>query len=281
MTVSSGATNDDTTSGTAWYNQTFIAAIAAVISLVSIGLTAYYASNANGVAAQQALNGEQQELVTLITDIAQEPVTIAQETASIQRDPAALHNAEVGTQLTELAEAEEAKSLLGVLPTSSLTAIDYYYTAMGLEAGESNAQAYSLLQTAGNMSTDPRTSANILRAEAQILYEGGDAKGAANDIRLAFQAFSGRGVTPVVQDYNRAYTDFFDAQYQAQLDCQRATSEVTDGKQQLTLIERYPHQDTTELEAEEALDSGVTSLPPGTGTRPGPCKASGAPPRVP
>jgi hypothetical protein len=279
MTAQGGGAKNDTTSRTPWYNQTFIAAIAAVISVVSLGLSAYFASSANGVAGQQALNGEQQELVTLITDIAQEPATMAQETASLQHNQSALDNAKVGIQLTELAEAEEANYLLGVLPGSTLTAIDYYYTAMGLEAGESDTQAYSLLQTAGRMSADPRTSANILRGEAQILYEGGDPKAAANDIRLAFLAFSGRGATKVQQDYNQAYTDFFDAQYQAQFDCAKAHDEVTDGKKQLALIAQYPDQDTTALVYEEALDGGVTNLPPGTVVGPGPCKPSGA--RVP
>jgi hypothetical protein len=279
MTAPGGATKNDTTSRTPWYNQTFIAAIAAVISLVSLGLSAYFASRANGVAGQQALNGGQQELVTLITDIAQEPATMAQETASLQHNQSALDNAKVGIQLTELAEAEEANYLLGVLPGSSLTAIDYYYTAMGLEAGESDTQAYRLLQAGGRMSADPRTRANILRGEAQILYEGADAKAAENDVRLAFLAFNAPGVTPVLQDYNRAFTDFFDAQYQARLDCRVAENEVTDGKQQLTNIAQYPDQDTTALVFEEALDGGVTNLPPGTVAGPGPCKASEA--RVP
>jgi hypothetical protein len=276
MTAPGGQSKNDTTSRTPWYNQTFIAAIAAVISLVSLGLSAYFASRANGVAGQQALNGEQQELVTLITDIAQEPATMAQETASLQHNQSALDNARVGIQLTELAEAEEANYLLGVLPGSSLTAIDYYYTAMGLEAGESDTQAYSLLQTAGRMSADPRTSANILRSEAQILYDSSDAKAAANDIGRAFLAFSAPGVSQVLREYNQAYTDFFDAQYQAQLDCAKAHDEVTDGKKELALIAQYPDQDTTALVYEEALDSGVTNLPPTTVAGPGPCKASEA-----
>ena len=48
---------------------------------------------------------------------------------------------------------------------------------------------------------------------------------------------------------------------------------------QLTLIKQYPDQDTTALVAEEALDGGVTNLPPGTVAGPGPCNASEA--RVP
>jgi hypothetical protein len=86
-------------------------------------------------------------------------------------------------------------------------------------------------------------------------------------------------VTPVLQEYNRAFTDFFDAQYQVQRDCREAQNEVTDGKNQLTKIAEHPDPDTTALVFEEALDGGVTNLPPGTVAGPGPCKASHA--RVP
>lgn len=244
-----------------WYRQpaTLIAAVAAAISLVSAGASAYFTRQANGIAEQQAVGTEQQELLALISDIAQEPATIAQESASLQGNSTALHNAEAGTQLTELADGEEAYYLLGLLPRNDKTAEEYYYTAVALLAGESDNVALRLLQEAAAFhSADPRTNANVFRAEAQIYYQDDNESQAEHNIGLAETAF--KDAPTVERQYNEAYTEFFDAQYQAVINCPRAQGEVANAEHLLSMIRQNPGEDISALMDEETTDETIPNI---------------------
>jgi hypothetical protein len=252
-----------------WYRHpaTLIAAIAATISLVSAGASVYFTRQANGIAKQQEVAAEQQELLTLVANIAQEPAAIAQESASLHDDSTALHAARVGTQLTELADAEEAYSILRSLPPGDETAEEYYFSTIGLLAGESDTVALSLLRTATTLQPDPRTRANIFRAEALIQYQNNNNSRAESDINLAVETFKGLGVEEY--QYNWAYTEFFDAQYQAAIDCPFAQKEVRNAKQLLSAIQQNPTEDITALTDEETTDETIPNInkpiPPVTG----------------
>jgi hypothetical protein len=241
-----------------WYKRSAILAVGAmIISIASAGVSGYLASQANEVAEQQKVVAEQQELVTLIANIAQEPATIAQESATFYNNAAALHNAEVGTQLTELADSEEAAYLIGLLHHDGVTAVEYYYAAVGLQAGESDAQALSLLESAATLPADPRTHANILRAEAEILYQFGKDSEAEHYIMLAEQAYKVPGVTSAEYTYNLAYTELFDAQYQARISCSKAQGEVTNAA---TILKKNPGIDTPIMTSQEMTDEGLVKL---------------------
>jgi hypothetical protein len=212
-----------------WYKNltTLISLAAMLIALLSAGVSAYLANKANGVAEQQAVVADQQQLISLVANIAQVPATIAQESVTFKGNPAAFHNAEVGTQLTELADSEEAVNMIGLLHHNGVTAVEYYYVAVGLQAGGSDAEALRLLGIGATLPADARTRANILRTEAQIFYQLGRFPKAEHDIKLAEQAFAVPDVTSEQYSSNMAYTELFDAQYQAQISCSTAQTEVT------------------------------------------------------
>ncbi|MBV9204025.1 MAG: hypothetical protein JO037_01180, partial [Actinobacteria bacterium] len=152
-------------------------------------------------------------------------------TAAAKANSASSPVAVVGTQLTDLADSEEAAYLLQALPGNGATAVEYYYTAVGLEAGENAGQALGLLQKAATLQPDPRTHANILRAEAQIFYDLHKYGPAEGDITLAEEAFSLQNPDETSEDYwnNKAFTELFDVQYRVQIDCQTALNEYSDG----------------------------------------------------
>src|ERR1700730_8478371 len=163
MTDSSAHLEEKQKHNNPWYKNlaTLISLAAMLIALLSAGASAYLANKANGVAEQQAVVGEQQQLISLVANIAQTSATIAQESVTFKGDAAAFHNAEVGTQLTELADSEEAVNLIGLLHHDGVTAVEYYYVAVGLQAGGSDAEALRLLGIAATLPADPRTRANI------------------------------------------------------------------------------------------------------------------------
>jgi hypothetical protein len=265
MTDSSAHLEEKQKHNNPWYKNltTLISLAAMLIALLSAGVSAYLASKANGVAEQQAVVGEQQQLISLVANIAQTPATIAQESVTFKGDPAAFHNAEVGTQLTELADSEEAVNLIGLLHHNGVTAVENYYVAVGLQAGGSDAEALRLLGIAATLPADPRTRANIFRTEAQIFYQLGRVSNAEHDIKRAEQAFVVPDVTSEAYSSNMAYTELFDVQYQAQINCSTAQAEVMAAKK---ILKTMPN--TPALVAQEAADESLLKAPPS----PGRCK---------
>jgi hypothetical protein len=239
---------------------TLISLAAMLIALLSAGASAYLANKANGVAEQQAVAAERQQLISLVANIAEVPATIAQESVTFKGDPAAFHNAEVGTQLTELADSEEAVNIIGLLHHNGVTAVEYYYVAVGLQAGGSDAEALRLLGIAATLPADPRTRANIFRTEAQVFYQLGRVSKAKHDIALAKQAFAVRDVTSEEYRSNIAYTELFDAHYQAQISCSTAQAEVTAAKKILKTIPNTPA-----IVSQEAADESLLKAASATG----------------
>ena len=231
-----------------------------LIALLSAGASAYLANKANGLAEQQAVVAERQQLISLVANIAQVPATVAQESVTFKGDPAAFHNAEVGTQLTELADSEEAVNIIGLLHHNGVTAVEYYYVAVGLQAGGSDAEALRLLGIAATLPADPRTRANILRTEAQIFYQLGRVSKAEHDINLAKQAFAVPDVTSEEKSSNIAYTELFDAQYQAQISCSTAQAEVTAA---IKILKTIPN--TPAIVSQEAADESLLKAAKATG----------------
>jgi hypothetical protein len=170
-------------------------------------------------AKQQNIVNEQQALVSLVSAIAQDPQNIAQESGTFKGNPAAVNNAEVGTSFTELTDSEEADYLIKVLNGIGVTAIEYYETGIGLEAGVSDKRALQLLAdavTEAKKDLDPRTLQNAWLAEASIWYQAGNYSNYSQDITQAQEAFS-PSLGASLYEYNRnlAYVKLFDASYKA------------------------------------------------------------------
>ncbi len=216
-----------------WYKEpsTLISLGAMVIALVSAGTSIIQANTAK----QQNTGQEQQELVTLVTSIASDSATIAEQSLTFQNNPSAAYQAANGTEYTELADSEEAVNIIGLLNGNGVTATDYFEVALGLEPSDSYAQALNLLSKAVNVPADPRTRASILRTEAQIYYELGVNSEAERDDAIAEQVFNHLpDVTKADQENNVADTEFFDAWHQAAISCSTALAEVSTAEEIFT-----------------------------------------------
>ena len=218
-----------------WYKDasTLIALAALVVSLGSAGVSIDQAN----VAKEQNTVAEQQELVTLVGYIAQDPATIAQESQTISNE-SALSTAQGGVTTTELVDSEEAAALINLLGAEYVTSTEYYETAVGLQAGQSYDQALSFLKRAVALPSDPRTHASALRFEAQIYYQLGQVSDAEQADALAEQAYSRVPDAPLAsQRSNVAFTDLFDAFYQASIRCATSQAEVDDAQK---IFKAYP-----------------------------------------
>jgi hypothetical protein len=207
-----------------WYMQPsiLISLAALVIALVSAGTSIVQANTAE----QQKIASEQQELLTLVTDIANEPGGTAQQSLALQSNPNAVTQATNGAQYAELTDSDEAANLIGLLGGDGVTAEDYYEIAEGLAPSDSYSQALEFLKTAANLPSDPRTHASILRYEAGIYYQLGDNSAAKQLDVIAAQAFNHLpDVTKADQENNVADTEFWDASYQAAVSCSTALAE--------------------------------------------------------
>lgn len=198
-----------------------IAGISAVTSAVALGISLYAAH----VAKQQNSNAQQQALVTLVSDIAQEPLSIAQAAESIKNNPETLHNVDVQIELTELGEGEEANNIIQGLPNSDVSSVEEYQVGLALENGEDYMPALKLLTNAAQKASDPRTEADSWRVAARILYALGRNSKAEGDIKLAKNSFNGPDVTLTSKDNNIADTELFDISFQVSIDCSTTMSE--------------------------------------------------------
>ena len=91
-----------------------------------------------GDARQANIVSEQQELVSLVSAIAQSPEVQDQEAGTFNGNESAEKDANLGIEFTELTDSEEADYLIGLLHGVGVTAIEYYQIAVGLEASESS-----------------------------------------------------------------------------------------------------------------------------------------------
>jgi hypothetical protein len=233
-------------------------AIPIFVSILAIAVAAWSWALSYGQTSQQNTVNEEQELVTLVGDIAQEPATVSQESVTFNHEPGAFNNAKVGSQLTELAEGEESANLIDRLRgTGVVTALEYYETGLGLLAADSDARALSFFARAATPQADPRTHANALRSEAILLYQLGKVAVAERDDAKAEAVFEGlREVPPSAQADNIATSFLTDAGYQASIDCATALSELYRAEK---LIAHTPGSSSASLTQQEGQDTSDLS----------------------
>jgi len=197
-----------------------VLAIVSVVASIVVGLYSAY------LVRQQNGNAEQQELVSLVTNIEQ-----GQQAATGPNGSSAA--------LTILGEAEEANNIIVSLH-SNVSSPEKYIVGSALEDGQDFKPALMLLTSAAKEASDPRTTADSWRGAAAILYKLNMNSQAEKDINQARESFSekGKDVTQVSQDNNIAYTDFFDVPYQAAIgQCSVAEKQEWDTASQL--IQNY------------------------------------------
>lgn len=219
-----------------WYKKnknitTLIALAAMLVAIVSAGVSiaqANIAAEQNALAKQQNTAAEQQQLVNLVGAIAQDPATMYQQTKIFPANYWAISQAQLGTQFSEIADSQQAATLIGLLRGKGVTATEYYETALGLQPTGSYAEALNLLRQASRLHSDPASRASILRLEAQIYYQLGDVRAAKGADTLAEHAYNNSpDVAASYRDYNVAVTELFDAYYQIKLGCSGGITELT------------------------------------------------------
>ena len=139
-----------------------------------------------------------------------------------------------------------------LLNRNGVTAVEYFETATGLQAGQSDHHALQLLQQAASLpNVDPRTQANILHEEAQIYYALGPRYYGTAEMedRLSAAVFnSGPDIPPLNRLNNIAYTKLFDAYFQATISCATAVAEQTAAE---SLVTENPGIDSIGMQNQE------------------------------
>jgi hypothetical protein len=179
------------------------------VSMISL-IVSFYSAYLTG---QQNSNAQQQELVTLVTDIAQG-----------QQGSSTVNVNGISVELTQLGEAEEADNIINSIP-SHVSSVERYIVGMGLEAGKDYQPALKLVMEAAMEGSDPRTAADAWRAAAEIKYKLGSDSQAESDIYLAKRSFDKPDVLKFDKENDIAYTDLFDVYYQAPINCSAAINE--------------------------------------------------------
>jgi hypothetical protein len=236
------------------------AIIVSIFALLISGAAAYFSYTQTN---RQNNVANQQELLTIVTNIAQAPVTLAQEQTS---DPGNT-SAQFGTDMSELANGEEAARFMSLLPSKDITPIEYYETGLALELGENYALALTYLGDATNQTVDPRSAANALRSEATINFDLGNLSVAEQDISDAEQAYNVHGSLPVntanklpdvtgAQYWNNvAYTGFYDASFFEIIQCPAAVTELQAAEKVIT-----DNPDAVTVEITSIKDQDIKNL---------------------
>jgi tetratricopeptide (TPR) repeat protein len=195
--------------------QMYAAFGALLLSVISLGVSGYSAY----LTGQQNSNAQEQELVTLVTDIAQGQQQGSSTTVNVNG---------ISVELTQLGEAEEAENIINSIP-SRVSSVERYVVGTGLEDGEDYQPALALIQAAAVEASDPRTAADAWRAAAEINYKLGRTSQAQSDINQAMGSFDKYRDFGFYNNSNIAYTDLFDVYYQlyyrTPADCSKAINE--------------------------------------------------------
>jgi tetratricopeptide (TPR) repeat protein len=193
---------------------TVIAAFSAFISVVAIGVAVVAGLSSEHLTTLQNINAQQQELVSLVTDIAQ-----GSPAGNVTNQNA------FNPQLTILGEAEEADNIIHELPRSDVSSAEKYIVGLALRGGEDYQPALQIFTSAALEASDPRTASDSWREAASILYMFKRNSRAENYINRAIRSYDGPGVTNYSRESNFAFTVLYDVQYRAFVDCSVALNE--------------------------------------------------------
>ncbi len=170
---------------TAWSGLVaLVAALAAVASAV-------YAHGQIQQAKLQNIAAQQQQLLTLVTDIVQEPVAASQATANLKGGALVTTQGEFRNELD--ADGQAAATIIMALRGEDqvIAAVEYVEVAKASEDSGDNAQAISYLDDAVGAANkdDPDDVAYAWRADASLHYSIGDSGIAHQEYMQAVMAF--------------------------------------------------------------------------------------------
>jgi hypothetical protein len=226
-------------------------AVFAGFSLLALMASIIVSIHSAQLTGQQNNNAQQQELVTLVTDIVQG-----------QQGSSPTNGSGISAELAQLGEAEEANNIINGLPPSDVSSVEIYIVGRGLELGDDYQLALLLFAKVEQKGPDPSTAADAWRSAAAISYQLGLTSRAEGYINLAKESFNGPHVlgSRSSKESDIAFTDLFDVYYQiyyqAPSDCSTAINEWNEAagliKENKNLLSG-PNDTTTEENARNAL----------------------------
>ena len=211
-----------------------IAAISLLVSASAIAISVYAAH----LTRQQNINAEQQELLSIVTDIEQQ-----------QNSPQSFERV--------LADAESAQYIMNNLHNTGIPAVEEYEVGIALASGAAFQPALRLLENAARQAPDPVDVAQSWREAANIQYALQQNQQAENDMIFAKAAFTLKNSNMINVENNIAYTDLYDIPRRSAIDPNRGsqsciTSEA-EWKEAIQKIDLYPGIVTSSVATQEKI----------------------------
>jgi len=221
-------------------------ALTVIVTAVAGFLAARYAHGAIVAADAQKVVAQQQELLTLVVDIEQEPAAAARATAPLRGTRLLNTQVQFADELTSYAEA--AQLIIANLPRDQVTSFEYVQVGKALADSGNDGQALRYFQRAlAATSATPATRAAALRNEAYLRAQLGQIGRTHQEDMQAVRVFQGsRDETPSAEANNLALTYNDDAADElAARNCQLAHADLHDVRLLFGRGRLAPHRDET------------------------------------
>jgi hypothetical protein len=203
--------------------------LAALPILISV-LSAYYAYSQVQVGKAQNQAAAEQQLVTVVTEIA---------TLNGSGSTTTQLASSVADRNEQLTYGQAGQALISSLPPSDITATDYVQVGKALEAGGDYASALALYDAVARNPQDPDAFANAKRNAALLWYQlaenpglsaasrNADEASARSDMKGAADAYAASEYVDLNDEVESiALTYFDDAGYQAMINCATARGDI-------------------------------------------------------
>jgi hypothetical protein len=198
-----------------WWSRINFPAAIALIAAVAATASAVYAYSQVQVARQQNTTAEQQQLLSLVIAIEQEPALLSQ--ATLHLTGGQLINASVQYENEVVADGEAGAQLIRSLNGQGVSSIEYTQIALALEDSADNTVALAYFARASSIAGDPDSLASALRDEAILRYQLGGSENnqkAHQEMQRSVQAYSVADITKKEFEQNAALSYLQDAEYQ-------------------------------------------------------------------
>jgi hypothetical protein len=216
-----------------------LSVIVAIISALAAMGSAVYSYSQVQVSKQQEIFGEQQQLLTLVAAIEQEPAQLAGAVQNMTGN--ALTQTDIAYETELQADGAAAASIISALHGQGVAGVEYIQVGVALQSGYSNALALKYYADGVALSNNPETTADGLRYEAILRYELGGSQNdtaAHQEMERAVAEFSGPYFYRNEIEQNAALTYLLDAEYQIPLrkDCDIARADLSDARRAVMLL---------------------------------------------
>lgn len=203
--------------------------LAALPILISV-LSAYYAYSQVQVGKAQNQAAAEQQLMTVVTEIATLNGSVSTTTQVASS---------VAARNEQLTYGQAGQALIRSLPPSDITATDYVQVGKALETGGDYASALALYDAVAPNPQDPDSFANAKRNAALLWYQLAENPGLSAAARTADEASARSDVIGAADAYAEseyvdlndevesiALTYFDDAAYQSMINCATARGDI-------------------------------------------------------